>query len=151
MDEYLSKPIRSIQLTEILETMVPECIRPNTTPVSHTPESGRSSSLINWQSALERCRWRPRVAEEAVEVFLDESSSCSVNSGSLCRTGTQRQFEPAVTRSRGQCSVSELIPRPIVQFIEKHRLRAHGKHYRHHSGNLELEYRQIAAEAASLP
>lgn len=146
MDEYLSKPIRSRQLTEILETMVPECIRPNTTPVSHTPESGRSSSLINWQSALEGVDGDRELLKSVVEVFLDESQQLLRELGLAVQNGNA-----ATVRARGHSlkgamlGVGAYSTADLAQFIET---QAAGpmEALQTPLRNLELEYRQIAAE-----
>ena len=73
MDEYLSKPIRSKQLTEILETLMSKESQAESSSVSGESESLPVDSLIDWKGALEGVDGDRELFKTVVEVFLDES------------------------------------------------------------------------------
>lgn len=146
MDEYLSKPIRSIQLTEILRSVVQECVRPNTAPVSQTPEPSQGSSLIDWRSALEGVDGDRELLKSVVEVFLDESQQLLQELKLAVQNGNA-----ATVRARGHSlkgamlGVGAFSTADLAQFIETHAADPM-ESLQTPLGNLDLEYRQISTE-----
>ncbi|MCA9010068.1 MAG: response regulator, partial [Planctomycetaceae bacterium] len=146
MDEYLSKPIRSRQLTEILKSVVQECVQPNTAPLSHTPEPSRGSSLIDWRSALEGVDGDRELLKSVVEVFLDESQQLLQELELAVQNGNA-----ATVRARGHSlkgammGVGAFSTADLAQYVETHAAEPM-ESLQTPLRNLHLEYRQLSAE-----
>ncbi len=147
MDEYLSKPIRSKQLAELLENLMPDEDQANASVVSREPELFPVDSVIDWRTALEGVDGDRELLRSIVEVFLEESQQ-------LLKELTQaiQNNNAATVRSRGHSlkgamlGVGAFSTADLAQIIETQATEGAMDALRTPLQNLEQEYRQITAE-----
>jgi len=147
MDEYLSKPIRSKQLTELLENLMPDEAQPKVSVESRPPEVLPVDSLIDWRTALEGVDGDRDLLKCVIEVFLDESQQLLRELGLAVKENNS-----AAVRSRGHSlkgamlGVGAFSTADLAQVIEMQVTDDTMERLHVPLQNLEQEYHQITLE-----
>jgi two-component system sensor histidine kinase/response regulator len=147
MDEYLSKPIRSKQLMELLETLMPDENQEKPSFVRRESASLSVDSLIDWRTALEGVDGDRDLLKSVIEVFLDESQQLLQELVEAIQTRNA-----AAVRSRGHSlkgamlGVGAFSTADLAQIIELQVTEESMEALHTPLQNLEQEYQQITEE-----